>query len=142
EGRRAGAGDNRVSPPRPGTTRRYPTTLAPYTVLARVDKNGVLLVRWAVTTYQPKTSIVKRPGQEDQIVTSYEVTTGEQEKEIELSRVQAFGTDGKALTPGLVRALLEKERPVLVSADGKPVDPFYLQVVKDDTPILVLPEEA
>jgi RNA polymerase sigma factor (sigma-70 family) len=142
ERRRDGPRENTVSSIPTGASRRYPNTLAPYTVLARVDKNGVLLVRWAVTTYQPKTSIVKRPGQGDQLVTSYEVITGEQEKEFELSRVQAFGTDGKALTPGLVRALLEKERPVLVSADGKPVDPFYLQVVKDDTPILVLPEEA
>jgi RNA polymerase sigma factor (sigma-70 family) len=142
ERRREAARENTGSSILTGADRRYPSAPPPSTVLARVDKNGVLIVRRPVATYRPTQSIVKRPGQDDQIVTTYELIMGEQEKEFELSQVQVVGTNGKPLTPEMVRALLEKERPVLVSADGKPVDPFYLQVIKENTPILVLPEEA
>jgi hypothetical protein len=138
------ARENTTSSLPTGADRRYPTAPAPRTILARVERNGVdmVIVRRQVTTYYPKHSIVKRPGQEDQVVTTYEQVTTEQEKEFELNRVQVFATDGKPLAPRILLVMLEKERPVLVSADGKPVDPFYLQVVKDDTPILVLPEEG
>jgi len=122
--------------------RRYPSTPAPLTLVARVDDKGVLFLRRTVTHYVPEQTTVKRPGQEDQTTTTYRSVTEEQEKSYQLSKVQVVGTDGKPLAPGTLQALLEKERAVLVSADGKPVDPFYLQVIKELTPILVLPEEA
>ena len=53
--------------------------------------------------------------------------------------VRAFGTDGKRLPAAELRRLLRKEVTVLVSADGRKVDPFYLEVFRADTPVLVLP---
>jgi len=51
---------------------------------------------------------------------------------------QVFGSDGKRIPPQDVPRYL-KAVPVLVSADGKPVDPFYLRLVREGTLIVVSP---
>src|SRR5262249_34837110 len=52
---------------------------------------------------------------------------------------RVFGLDGKAVHRKTLARLLARETPLLLSADGKPVDPFYLQVMKAGTLVLVLP---
>jgi hypothetical protein len=47
---------------------------------------------------------------------------------------------GKAIAPDKLAKLLEKDTPVLVSANG-PVDPFYLLTVKEGTPVIVVPPQ-
>ena len=53
--------------------------------------------------------------------------------------VEAFGTDGRRIPLKALAQLLRDERPVLLSANGRKVDPFYLQLIKEGTVILVLP---
>ena len=53
--------------------------------------------------------------------------------------VKAYSATGKAITPETLASQLAKERPVLVALDGKKVDPFLLQLYKEDTIILVPP---
>jgi hypothetical protein len=54
--------------------------------------------------------------------------------------VGVFDTDGKKVCPKALVKLLKNPVPVLVSADGKKVDPYYLRGVKKGTLILVLPQ--
>jgi hypothetical protein len=58
---------------------------------------------------------------------------------VDSREVQVYGVDGKKIDPKDVRGLIRGTTPVLVSADDKPVDPFYLRMVKEGTLVLVLP---
>src|SRR5262249_26565639 len=60
----------------------------------------------------------------------------------DLNAVQAFDTKGKRIESKKLLDLLKKKTTVLVSADGRPVDPFYLQLVKDSTVVLILQPAA
>ena len=44
---------------------------------------------------------------------------------------------GKKLTEEEVRQTLAKPTIVLVSADGKPVHPYYLKAIRPETPIII-----
>jgi len=59
--------------------------------------------------------------------------------EMPAKSVEAYTTDGKAISAETLANLLTKERTVLVALDGKKVDPFHLQVYKDGTIVLVPP---
>src|SRR5262245_7395971 len=45
----------------------------------------------------------------------------------EVPGARVFGTDGKPIDPKRLPDLLKKKTAVLVSADGNPIDPFYLR---------------
>jgi hypothetical protein len=68
-------------------------------------------------------------------VASLVVTTAE----LPARFVEAYTTDGKAISTETLANLLAKERTVLVALDGKKVDPFYLQLYKEGTIVLVPP---
>jgi uncharacterized protein (TIGR03067 family) len=55
-----------------------------------------------------------------------------------LKEIQAFDTRGKRIEAKSLRILLKENTDVLVSADGRPVDPFYLRLVKEGTVVLLL----
>lgn len=46
---------------------------------------------------------------------------------------------GNKLNIRVLRDRLKNEAPVLVSADGNPVDPFYLKAFKKETLVLIIP---
>jgi hypothetical protein len=71
-------------------------------------------------------------------VTTLMVTTAE----LPAKHVEAYTADGRPITPERLATLLAKEKAVLVSVDGKKVDPFLLQLYKDDTIVLVPPANA
>jgi hypothetical protein len=71
-------------------------------------------------------------------VTTLMVTTAE----LPAKYVEAYTADGRPIAPERLATLLAKERAVLVSLDGKKVDPFLLQLYKDDTIVLVPPVNA
>jgi hypothetical protein len=56
--------------------------------------------------------------------------------------VQVLTPDGKRVGPADVRKLLSRPVPVLVSADGNPIDPFYLQLLREGSLCVVAPELA
>lgn len=68
-------------------------------------------------------------------VTTVMVTT----MELPAKSVEAFTTDGKAISAETLATLLARDRPVLVAMDGKKVDPFLLQLYKEGTIVLVPP---
>jgi hypothetical protein len=63
-------------------------------------------------------------------------------RELDAKYMQFFDMDGKKLASKDVAERLAKETPVLLSADGQKVDPYYLKVFKKDTLIVALPPFA
>jgi hypothetical protein len=53
--------------------------------------------------------------------------------------VVAYTADGKPIEPAKLAEMLAQERTVLIAMDGKKVDPFQLQLHKEDTIVLVPP---
>jgi hypothetical protein len=51
--------------------------------------------------------------------------------------VKVFDAAGKRIAPKDVAKLLKQSAPVLVSADGKEVDPFYLRLAREGTLVVV-----
>jgi hypothetical protein len=66
------------------------------------------------------------------------VTTAELPAEF----VEAYTTDGRLIPAEKLATMLEKERTVLVAVDGKKVDPFFLQLYKEGTIVLIPPPNA
>lgn len=58
--------------------------------------------------------------------------------QLSLKEVQAFDTRGRKIGPEAIRDRLKAETHVLVSPSG-PADPYFLEVVKEDTLVLVVP---
>jgi len=59
---------------------------------------------------------------------------------LELTEVKAFDTRGRKVDTEALRDRLKAETHVLLSYDGA-VDPYYLEVVKEGTLVLVVPVE-
>lgn len=68
-------------------------------------------------------------------VSTLTVTTAE----VASKDIQAYTADGRPVAPEKLAELLSRERSVLVAVEGKKVDPFHLQLYKDDTLVLVPP---
>lgn len=56
--------------------------------------------------------------------------------------VQVYGADGKKIDPKEVSKRVVKPVAALLSADGKPVDPFYLRLAREGTLVFVVPTAA
>jgi hypothetical protein len=65
--------------------------------------------------------------------------TRQGEQRVKSADIQAATAGGKKVDAKELPKLLKKATAVLISADGKKVDPFYLKVLKEDTLVLVLP---
>jgi RNA polymerase sigma factor (sigma-70 family) len=113
---------------------KLPTGPAPYQVLARMDKDGKLVVRSFVHYYEQVPAITP----EGQKVMTKRLTRGIVTKTY-AKGFKVTDTRGKPVAAKTLRQLLRKEKPVLASADGKAVDPLHLRLVKDGTLILILP---
>jgi RNA polymerase sigma factor (sigma-70 family) len=90
-----------------------------------------------VTTYEQRTTdgktyIVPVTGERNEM--SYT------ESSYAAKDVKAFELDGTPIETTAVLERLTKETPVLLSTSGK-VSPFYLQIIKAGTMVLVIPEE-
>src|SRR5262249_35765784 len=108
-----------------------------------IDAKGNLRITRASSPcgYGPETEtavLVKR-GDEKVAVkvkhTSVILTT----VELPASAVEAYTADGKPISAEKLATALAKERTVLVALDGRKVDPFLLQLYKDDAIVLVPP---
>jgi hypothetical protein len=113
----------------------------PAQVPVRIDK-GQLVVPHVVqdARQETRTRTVNKDGQDRQEQYTATVPVLREElQRLNLSDVQAFDTTGKKIDPAQLPDLLSKETVVLVSTDGRPVDPFYLQIIKEGTLVLILP---
>lgn len=102
----------------------FPDTPPPFQALAVVQDKYLILTRQA--GFFPGGKGLVKP------------IRGIMESLCELKYVQAFDTKGKPITAKRLRALLKKQTDVLVSADDRPVDPFYLRLIKEGTVVLIL----
>jgi hypothetical protein len=112
---------------------RLPTGPAPTQALVALGPAGRLTV-WKATTAYRATSA---PGGAKGIV--YEPTLAVLEEDYDLKGVKVYDTRGEAVDLKRLPALLKGETPALVSADGRPVDPLHLRLVKEGTLVFVLP---
>jgi hypothetical protein len=136
--RRDRAGEEGDDRPVRGGRAHFPNSPPPDIAFARVDGDGRLFVRRMVTAYQPVESHGERDGRPEKR-TAYEETRVEGMQRWDAADVRAFGVDGKRLDAETLAGRLREETAILVSADGKDVDPFHLQLTKEGTVILVLP---
>jgi RNA polymerase sigma factor (sigma-70 family) len=120
--------------------RNLPARPGPSAALALPDGKGRITIWTAHSYYEPVTSYRKGADGSVQEVTSYELREQVISKVFKLDELHAYGSDGKEIAG---RALLDQfgkeAKSVLVSTDGRKVDAFYLNMLKSDTLILVLP---
>jgi len=89
--------------------------------------------------FQVKVMVKNGDTIRERVVTEYRPVFKMRTSRYALREVKAYGTDGRLIDARNLPERLAKQIPVLVSADGRPADPLYLQAIKDNTLILVLP---
>jgi hypothetical protein len=114
----------------------FPKGQAPTWVCASIDKDGKVLVEVPIVSYKTETIKIKKDGEEQEAF-YYKSVVGAHEKRFEGKDVKVFDIGGKPI-PKDVEKLLAKKTLVLVSTDGRKVDPFYLRIIKEGTLVLVL----
>jgi RNA polymerase sigma factor (sigma-70 family) len=109
----------------------------PAPVHALVQLNDGRLTVWRRTiSYKPVTrNLPDRAG----TVTSYEQINALLATDYAVEEVKVCDTRGQVIAQKKLPALLKGEMYVLVSADGKPVDPLHLRLVKEGTLVFMLP---
>jgi hypothetical protein len=131
-----------AAPAEPTPDKTLPGKAAPDAALAHVDASGKLTLRtrmvstFDTTAYQT----VRKGNRNEQVPLTIKSTTiNEHAQELPAAAVSAFDTAGIPITAEALAKALASERPVLVSGDGQPVDPGFLEIIKADTLILAMP---
>jgi hypothetical protein len=123
-----------------------PSGPPPQFVLAAI-KDGKCNVTYPVlvpvTREAVRTRIVNVDGRQVEVKEKYQVTSYTVEHvTVTLDRPRAVDRWGKEVDAKRLENLLKKPTVVLLSADGKPVDPFYFHAMKESTLALVMPFAA
>jgi hypothetical protein len=131
----------------PGANDTGPGGQPPEQMLASIDAKGKLTLTHAAC-------MCFGPGAHENIVNAHEMKDKEKvavkvkvktasvvltTAELPAKYVEAYTIDGKAIAADKLATLLAKEKTVLVAMDGKKVDPFYLELYKEGTIVLVPP---
>src|SRR5579883_1154108 len=119
----------------------------PEQMLASIDSRGNLTLTHAVCVcYGPgpheNTVTAHEMKDKDKVAVKVKVKTSSvmlTTAQLPVKYVQAYTIDGKTIPTEKLTTLLAKEKTVLVSLDGKKVDPFYLELYKEGTILLVPP---
>jgi RNA polymerase sigma factor (sigma-70 family) len=135
--------DNRPEPKRPESTRtrprgRLPVGPAPVQALVQLSADGQFLRVWRdVAAYLPVTTS-RANGQK---VTSYVLVPTTFEQVYPLKAARVLNTRGKRLETQQIQKALKGETVVLLAFGDRPVDPLHLRLLKDDTLLIVLPQD-
>jgi hypothetical protein len=112
----------------------------PQVILLSQRSNGAPVVHLTVLRQVPVTRIVT-VQEGNKLVQRPETSMATVSETVALpvdnKDLQVFGIDGKKIDPKDVRSLIKGPTPALLSADGKPVDPFYLRLAKEGTLVFV-----
>ncbi len=111
--------------------------------VVQMEKDGRPVLIRNVTTYQQvqKEITVNVGGRvEKRVVTEAVPVTVQTVVALDDKAVQVFGADGKRVVPGEVRKRLNRPTAVFVSSDDKPIDPFFLKLLRDGSYCVVAPE--
>ncbi len=122
--------------------RRLPAGPAPIQVLAALGENGVLLVCRKISSCQPVTSEVVLEDGRRQRFTRYLTKHQDVAAAYDSAEIRVHDTKGRAIDMKELRKRLKGETLVLVSANGRPVDPLHLRLYKEDMLVFVLPPQT
>lgn len=119
----------------------------PMQFVARIDDQGRLAVRMVVPDFPPprgdRDDRPSRSGRGDRSTRDRDMppppTFREVTDRFDLRDVRAYDTDGREIDRDRLRDMLRKDMHILISGDGRKVDPFYLAIIKEGTPVLILP---
>jgi hypothetical protein len=110
-----------------------PTGPAPVQMIAWIDEDGEVILQQKISSYRLVSKL-----QGDNQVTYYEPVGVKKLTAYDVKLVKAFDTAGKPVAAAELPKALGKKQPVLVSADGRKVDPLHLRLIKDGTLVLVV----
>jgi hypothetical protein len=131
--------------PAPAPKATLPKGPPPRIVSASIDSEGGFQFVELTTKYVPqqRTREVNVGGQVQKVTETVTVpVTVMVQRKVDGENVEVYGVNGKKIEPEEVRKRAGKTLPVLVSSDGKPVDPFYLRLAREGTLVLVLSAKA
>ncbi len=115
---------------------RLPLGPAPELALVLLGKDGRLTVWRLATSYRT----IEKPGDRDRPPAMvYKPVTRLVEASFAPSEVKVYDTAGTVVGAKKLRGLLKGEALALIAADGQPVDPLHLRLVKEGTLVFVLP---
>ncbi len=120
---------------------QLPRGVAPRFVVASLDAAGNLLLKELVIKYVPVQRVVEvnQGGVIQRRVETVTVPRYEQTlRQVAPRDYQVYGTDGKKIDPKTLARRLKTETVIVLSGDGRPVDPAYLKFFKDGTPVFVV----
>jgi len=134
-------------PPAPGYTPipvGSPEPSSASAAMARLNKKGQIVFKFWTTRYVPVTATrILRDGKEvKEKHTFYELVGAWEDKAYDLKDIKLLGSDGKPLDIKMLPEILKKERPVLYMYGEEKIDSTFLKVVKEGTPIFLLPLPA
>jgi hypothetical protein len=151
--------EEKRAPSRAEEKQRDRTILPPHLCLATaVEKDGVVRMRisasiirsYKVTSPVPYTiEVPTKEGEKKRYETRWERKTATRYRSymkkavvvVDGEQVQVSRKNGKKVDPRDLPKLLRKETPVFVFTGGK-IDPYYLQVIQEETLIVVIPEST
>jgi RNA polymerase sigma factor (sigma-70 family) len=126
-----------AAPVRDGNELDLPASVPPVTGFAMLSKDGVYLRLREVGCVFAPTVPSSRDG--SGAVVALVPVLQQVSRTLLAAETPVFGMDGKRIDAKKLPELLKKEKPVLVSQDGKMVDAFHLQLIKEGTLIIVPP---
>jgi hypothetical protein len=112
-----------------------PLGAAPMQVLARLDKDGKLVVKNAIITgrFIPNPNPGRPPSGAKEVFATLQTRT------YDLADVKALDNKGRELDKKALARLLKTETVALAFVYGQPADPLHLRVLKDGIVTLLLP---
>lgn len=121
-------------PPLPPHLKNVPTPKSPGPGIALASVNeGQVYVRFVLPFAKPNADGQVEKGQGGELASFAQPFDG--------ASVQASTADGKKVSTAELARRLAKETPVVLSSAQFPPDPTYLQVIKGDTLVLLLPAQ-
>lgn len=122
-----------------------PSGPQPNAVVARMagDSNIAIQEVVQVPVFEERREKVNQGGVEREVTTRrmyYQSIA--RRRTIAAKDIQGYDTNGKKIDADTVRRRLQKDRAVLISADGRPVDPFYLKLAREGTLVLVVSSDG
>lgn len=119
-----------------------PDGLAPIQVLVVLDKDRRLSVSRKVSYYEPQTETVTLKNGQKHRITYYAQKHHDHATVYDFQKVRVHDAKGRAVDLSELRKRLKNETLVLISADGRMVDPLHLRLFKEDTLVFLLPPQA
>lgn len=136
-----------LAAPAPVQDKIVPPKGLPPSWATAVMREGKLTLQFSVLVPVVRTETRQRTvnvgGRE--VVETYQVNvTSYQIRHVmtQIDKARYYDTAGKEINADRAARRLSKETVVLLSADGKPLDPYYLRTVKDGTLTVVRPVEG